>query len=97
MKTMPLNEDIEDIFDEIDNDEISQPVEKEAPEPEKKENPEDFQFQEAPFESSGNEDDILSDLVDDLSENGESEEPEYNTEESFAPSKEVKNTKIALR
>ena len=94
---MPLNEDIEDIFDEIDNDEIPQPVEKEAPEPEKKENPEDFQFQEAPFESSGNEDDILSDLVDDLSENGESEEPEYNTEESFAPSKEVKNTKKIMQ
>lgn len=94
---MPLNEDIEDIFDEIDNDEIPQPVEKEAPEPEKKENPEDFPFQEAPFESSGNEDDILPDLVDDLSENGESEEPEYNTEESFAPSKEVKNTKKIMQ
>ena len=96
---MPLNksEDIEDLFDEIDED-------KPAPAPEKPEEQEsreetDFQpFQDnKPFEDTENLSDA-SDLVDDLTGNDEDGEPEeFNTEESFAPSKEVKNTKKIMQ
>lgn len=98
---MPLNDDIEDIFDEIDED---------APQasPESESNPaqppqavaDELPFPEPPTadisETPGNTEDFSADLVDDLSEEEEQGSGEV-TEESFAPSKEVRNTKKIMQ
>lgn len=96
---MPLNEDFEDILDEIDDDAdedkaapAPQPPAEQAPEPAAADLP---PFPEEPPFGGGN--DAAADLVDDLAAEDTEEEPEYNTEESFAPSKEVKNTKKIMQ
>lgn len=96
---MPLNEDFEDILDEIDNDAdedkaapAPQPPAEQAPEPAAADLP---PFPEEPPFGGGN--DAAADLVDDLAAEDTEEEPEYNTEESFAPSKKVKNTKKIMQ
>lgn len=100
---MPLNDDIEDIFDEIDED-----AEKPAPAESNPAQPpqaaaDELPFPEPPQEAAnaeslpGNTEDFSADLVDDLSEEEEQGSEEINTEESFAPSKEVRNTKKIMQ
>lgn len=102
---MPLSEDIEDVFDEIDEDKPGKPEEQGSrEETDFQPFPEKSPFEE-PGESRNNVSDVsnvsdpdVTDLVDDLTGNDEEEsEPEFNTEESFAPSKEVKNTKKIMQ
>lgn len=99
---MPLNDDIEDIFDEIDED-----AEKPAPAESNPAQPPQAAADELPFPEPpqaanaeslpGNAEDFSADLVDDLSEEEEQGSGEVNTEESFAPSKEVRNTKKIMQ
>lgn len=99
---MPLNnEDIEDIFDEIDED---------APQASPESNPaqppqaaaDELPFPEPPQADLSEEqtaENFSADLVDDLTEDEEEEQgsEEVNTEESFAPSKEISKTKKTMQ
>ena len=96
---MPLNDDIEDIFDDEINEDAEQPAPAES---NPAQPPQEEPFPEPPQAANaeslpGNAEDFSADLVDDLSEEEEQGSEEVNTEESFAPSKEVRNTKKIMQ